>query len=853
MMRFVAARVPFVVGLCLCALVALNLGGCPPTGTGGNVAPVADDQDVNTSSGTAVNITLSASDANGGDILTFIILSLPDSGAVADPHAGAIATAPYTLADGGNHVLYTPDAGFAGEDSFTFAASDGLVQSAAATVSISVSGLVADMTFDEDATMASLTIEAGRAALVRNNAVLTITGDVTIDGTLFAESGRIRLHVDGELTLNGTIRATDPDAGADDEASLANQAAAVLLVIGDGAVTLGPSAVLNSTGPIVVTDDAEQLERTPSDFFEEVEDVSGDDLATLVPLPPDNPAFDENGPPKINVDPLQQGGGLPPVTIGGVWPPDGAAPPPGDRPVIVFRFNGERDLNLDDWTVNGPPAPAGASADESDDPGGNASGGKGKNGMHLNIYNNGGPINIVNNVVLNLADGGDGGGATAVCATSTGGVGGNSGNFRMTAAEGIDITNGTLTINPGRGGNGGNALVEIGAAGAAGCPGETGRSGTATGGKGGDNTKRLFARGDVSGLENVTIGPLSGGDGGYGDATACDGGPGLPCCDGGKGGDATATGGAGGNASLAIGNLPVGTGQVTGGDGGEALAFAGNGGDGGDCKSDDGGDGGDGGAATATGGAGGSASNDSGAAEGGSGGDATAAGGDGGDGGDSGLGEPGAGGAGGGSTANAGAGGAATTSGGAGEPVEVDGFPGADGEEIDVIVYCLDFRFLDDSSTAVEPGTYEAPVFDVDGTTQLGTVLVTFVEEPGVSYARSDQPVSHVGLFGGRLEIDVSSLQLETPVSGVISGVQIAPLFGSNVSAQGPFQVQALDANGNGIGTRAFNQLPDNSATPQEPQTVSAEFDVEESVDTFRLLVAPESFVTIIRIYLVDP
>ena len=130
--------------------------------------------------------------------------------------------------------------------------------------------------------------------------------------------------------------------------------------------------------------------------------------------------------------------------------------------------------------------------------------------MRLNIWNNSGAINIVNNVTLNLPAGGDGGAATADCADATGGNGGTSGNFRMTASGGIDLSSGTLTLNAGKGGDGGKATVVEGAAAASGCPGEDGDTATATGGIGADNKKRLYAKGNVSGIENVTIGPIIG-------------------------------------------------------------------------------------------------------------------------------------------------------------------------------------------------------------------------------------------------------------------------------------------------------------------------------------------------------
>jgi hypothetical protein len=76
-------------------------------------------------------------------VLSFIVTSLPGNGSLSDPNAGVITTVPYTLADFGNRVIYTPAAGYGGTDSFLFKANDGGTQpdggdsnQAAVTVSI---------------------------------------------------------------------------------------------------------------------------------------------------------------------------------------------------------------------------------------------------------------------------------------------------------------------------------------------------------------------------------------------------------------------------------------------------------------------------------------------------------------------------------------------------------------------------------------------------------------------------------------------------------------------------------------------------------------------------------------------
>ena len=708
-------------------------------------------------------------------------------------------------------------------------------------------------TFTADTTVTSLSIAAADTTTVENNAEITVTGDATIDGTLSAATGRITMIVEGDLTINGTIRANDSTiTDLPGDTVLADQVAGIHIIMGNGTLTLGENAVLETTGHVVVTDDADVLMSTPNELFDEVEDVSGDEFATLVPLPPDNDAFNDNGAPKtIQREPLQGAAGGP-INIMGTWPPAGAAPIPGDVPVWIFRFFGNRDLNLTDWTVNGPPAPDGDDEDETNDPGTNATGKSGKNGMRLNIWNNGGPINI-DNVVLNLTDGGSGGAASGACSSATGGDGGKSGNFRMTASGGINI-NGSLTINPGSGGNGGDATVTGGPAGADGCPGVDGQDAEATGGAGADNKKRIYVRGNVTGVANIIIGPLSGGDGGAAEAEGCDGGNGILCCDGGKGGKGTATGGKGGDASLNISGLNLTSGAVLGGSGGEGTATGGDGGNGGPCKFGDGGDGGDGGDAEATGGAGGDASTTgAGAATGGDGGDATATGGDGGDGGDSTFGTPGSGGAGGGSAGTAGAGGSATNAGADGQFDANDGTGGADGVlDGAFTIYCIPLPFfVQPDPGAIAPGMKEGPVLDQDGITEVGRITIDFLPGDTVNYQRGESP-DHIGIGNGMLDILVSSLQLEQ-APGEIGGLRIEPLQGFAIDEANPLTVQALGAGGEVLGTATFSIIPDNFGATGELQTIDALFGDGLSIETFRIITPDGTFITIIQVYLLDP
>ncbi len=87
-----------------------------------NQAPTANSQSLTTSVETPLAIVLTANDPDG-DPLVLTITSTPINGVLS-------GTAP--------EITYTPDSGFSGTDSFTFTAGDGLLESQAATISITV-------------------------------------------------------------------------------------------------------------------------------------------------------------------------------------------------------------------------------------------------------------------------------------------------------------------------------------------------------------------------------------------------------------------------------------------------------------------------------------------------------------------------------------------------------------------------------------------------------------------------------------------------------------------------------------------------------------------------------------------
>lgn len=90
--------------------------------SGPNQAPVADSQSVTATEEVPLAINLRGSDPDG-DSLTYAVVTAPAHG---------------TLSGSGPNLTYTPVANYNGSDQFTFKANDGSLNSAAATVSITV-------------------------------------------------------------------------------------------------------------------------------------------------------------------------------------------------------------------------------------------------------------------------------------------------------------------------------------------------------------------------------------------------------------------------------------------------------------------------------------------------------------------------------------------------------------------------------------------------------------------------------------------------------------------------------------------------------------------------------------------
>lgn len=158
-----------------------------------NLAPVARSASLTTVVGQGVPVTLEATDADG-DTLTYSVLQLPAHGTLS-------GTAP--------HVIYTPQAGHEGPDTFTFQAHDGTTASPPATVTLTTVAQV------PHAPAVPVLRSPADSAIVSSGEV-TFTWDASLDPEGDAVSYRLELSRDGAviaslnaagttLTLPGTL------------------------------------------------------------------------------------------------------------------------------------------------------------------------------------------------------------------------------------------------------------------------------------------------------------------------------------------------------------------------------------------------------------------------------------------------------------------------------------------------------------------------------------------------------------------------------------------------------------------------------------------------------------------------
>jgi hypothetical protein len=144
-----------------------------------NDAPVANNQSVTTTAGTAKAITLAASDIDSTS-LTFSIVSQPAHGTL-----GSLGKVNCSKSGAGSSctvsVTYTPAAGYSGPDSFTFKANDGSLDSNTATVTITVQAGAVDTT--PPTVIATQSVAANAAGWNKADVQVTLTATDNAGGS----------------------------------------------------------------------------------------------------------------------------------------------------------------------------------------------------------------------------------------------------------------------------------------------------------------------------------------------------------------------------------------------------------------------------------------------------------------------------------------------------------------------------------------------------------------------------------------------------------------------------------------------------------------------------------------------
>ncbi|MFN8470148.1 MAG: Ig-like domain-containing protein [Caldilineaceae bacterium] len=263
-----------------------------------NDAPVAANQSVSTPEDTALVINLTATDVDGNP-LTY--------GIVAQPQHG-------TLSGAGAAQTYTPNANYAGPDSFTFKANDGTADSNVATVTINVTavndapvatdvsastaeGLPVNVTLtatDVDGDSLSYTVVTGPAhgVLSGTGAVVTYTpvaGYTGLDTFTFqATDGQVDSNV-ATATIN--VGAANNAPVADDQSVATAEDAAVNITLtatdGDGnplsySVVAQPThGTLSGAAPNVTYTPAANFSGTDSFTFKANDGLADSNVATV--------------------------------------------------------------------------------------------------------------------------------------------------------------------------------------------------------------------------------------------------------------------------------------------------------------------------------------------------------------------------------------------------------------------------------------------------------------------------------------------------------------------------------------------------------------------------------------------
>lgn len=444
---------------------------------------------------------------------------------------------------------------------------------------------------------------------VKNGSIMTISGDLIVNGEIFCQDGPLNFVVAGKAEINGKLTC---DRG--EELPEGDIGSGISLVVA-GDFDMTDNAEISSNGHIQLVDQVENLVSSAEEIqniYEEIANDSGEGQRVGPFIYGQASPEGESESLSLNsisdwlssfnlIKAAQALDGRNIRIAGRLVVP---TPPAGVNQIVVVRFPNASTMTIDGFELTGPDGRDGRN-DVNEKC--NARGRDGQNAFRFLAR---APNLVVDGFTLNLGSGGDGGRAVTKrdCdpkGTAKGGEGGKAGNFKMIGARDFEIR-GAFTIYPGQSGSGGEAI----AYGKDNGTDKKGGDATANGGDAEDNRKAVRLSGTVSGMENIWFGPMVGGNGGNASAFPGSGGNGVGAGDpGGNGGIGIATGGDGGDARIVLsgrGAVRTPGAEDVGGNGGDVETRGGRGGNGGvgDAKNP-GGNGGNGGNTTVTPGSGG--------------------------------------------------------------------------------------------------------------------------------------------------------------------------------------------------------------------------------------------------------
>ena len=174
-----------------------------------NDAPVASDGSASTLTGVAVTVDLAASDVDGDCPLGFEIVTPPTSGSL-----GVITNEQCTGGSATAEVVYTPNPGHTGPDSFTFRANDpSATPSNTATVNITVDQTPTDFTFvvgaDSYVSSQSPDRNYGSSKQLRTDASPTVRSYLKFDVSALSgsvTSATLRIHTGSSHNTGFEVR-----------------------------------------------------------------------------------------------------------------------------------------------------------------------------------------------------------------------------------------------------------------------------------------------------------------------------------------------------------------------------------------------------------------------------------------------------------------------------------------------------------------------------------------------------------------------------------------------------------------------------------------------------------------------